>query len=97
MSMLKWTMESAWAAAAVLITTTGGVYTTVYHSGQTNQQISEMRTDIAATDAHVAKHDDQLDTIKQQNAAMQQSLNDIKDTVHDIQTQVRKPQHGDHN
>ncbi len=95
MSMLKWTMESAWAAVAVVITTAGGIYTSVYHGGQVNQQIVELQAKNAQTEAHVAKHDDQLANIQQQNSAMKQSLDDIKDTVHDIQYQVRKPKHGD--
>jgi peptidoglycan hydrolase CwlO-like protein len=91
--MLKWTMESVWAAVAVVITAGGGVFTTVYHSGQTTQQITDLQAKNAAIEAHVSKHDDQLDSIKQQNAAMQQSLDDIKDTVHDIQSQVRNGNH----
>ncbi len=96
MSMLKWTMESIWAAIAVVVTTAGGIYTTSYHWGVVNQQIVELQIKNTQTDIHVAKHDDQLTEIKQQNAGMQQSLDDIKDVVHDIQTQVRKPQHGNH-
>jgi chromosome segregation ATPase len=90
--MLKWTMESTWAAVAVVITTAGGIYTSVYHNGQVNQQIVEIQQKNAQTEAHVAKHDDQLASIQQQNSAMKQSLDDIKDTVHDIQYQVRKQQ-----
>ena len=96
MAFLKWTMESVVAAIAVVVTTAGGIYTTSYHYGVINQQISDVQAKNAQTETHVAKHDDQLDGIKQQNAAMQQSLDDIKDTVHDIQTQVRKPPHGNH-
>jgi archaellum component FlaC len=81
-------MESVWAATAVVITTAGG--------GIVDQQILDLQSKTTQTELHVTKHDDQLDSIKQQNAAMQQSLNDIKDTVHDIQTQVRKPTHGNH-
>lgn len=88
--MLKWTMESAWAAAAVVITTAGSIYTSVHHGGIVDQQIADLQTKNSQTEAHVAKHDDQLGTIQQQNSAMQQSLADIKDTVHDIQSQVRK-------
>lgn len=87
MSMVKWTIESVVAAVAVIVTTAGGIYSTSYHYGQVNDQV-------IALQAKVSKHDDQLTVIQQQNAAMQQSLTDIKDTVHDIQTQVRKPQHG---
>jgi hypothetical protein len=93
--MLKWSMESAWAAIAVVLTTAGSIYTTVHHGGIVDQQIADMKSQNDQTAAHVAKHDDQLDSIKQQNAAMQQSLTDIKDTVHDIQIQVRKP-NGNH-
>ena len=87
-------MESVWAAVAVAVTTAGGLYSTVYHGGVINQQIVDLQHQTSQTDAHVAKHDDQLASIMQQNAAAQQSLNDIKDTVHDIQDQVRKPLHG---
>lgn len=96
MAMLKWTMESVWAAVAVVVTAGGGLYTTSYHYGTVNQQITDLQTRTAQTESHVAKHDDQLATIQQQNSAMAQSLDDIKDTVHDIQAQVRKPKHGDH-
>jgi len=90
MAMLKWTMESAWTATALALTTAGGLYTTSYHWGQVNQHVDELSAQTQAVESHVAKHDEQLDTIRQQNAAMQQALEDIKDTVHDIQTQVRK-------
>lgn len=88
-------MEAAWAAVAVVVTTAGGLFTTVYHGGQVNQQITELQNRSAQTEAHITKHDDQLATIQQQNAAMKQSVDDIKDTVHDIQSQVRKT-HGNH-
>ena len=94
--MLKWTMESAWAAVAVVVTTGGGLYTTVYHGGVVNQQIADLQSKSAQTEAHVSKHDDQLSIIQQQNSATKQSLDDIKDAVHDIQAQVRKPTHGNH-
>jgi septal ring factor EnvC (AmiA/AmiB activator) len=96
MSMLKWTMESVWAAIAVVVTTGGGIYSTVYHGGVVTQQIADLQSKSAQTEAHITKHDDQLSIIQQQNAATKQSLDDIKDVVHDIQTQVRKPQHGNH-
>jgi peptidoglycan hydrolase CwlO-like protein len=96
MAMLKWTMESVWAAVTVLVTASAGLYTTSYHYGTVNQQITDLQARTAQTETHVAKHDDQLANIQQQNSAMAQSLDDIKDTVHDIQTQVRKPQHGNH-
>lgn len=82
--MLHWTSESVIAAVAVVITTAGGLYTTSYHWGQVNDQITEVQ-------AKIQKHDDQLAVIQQQNAANQQALADIRDTVHDIQQQVRRP------
>lgn len=94
--MLKWTMESIIAAVAVVATTAGGIYSTSYHWGVVNQQIVGLQNDNVQTITHVEKHDTQLADIKQQNAAMAQSLDDIKDTVHDIQAQVRKSQHGNH-
>jgi len=93
---LHWTSDSLIAALAVVLTTVGGLYTTSYHWGQVNDQIVALQEKNKETELHVAKHDDSLSNIQQQNAAMKQSLDDIKDTVHDIQTQVRKPQHGNH-
>lgn len=95
MALLKWTMESAIAAVAVMVTTAGGLYSTVYQRGVVNEQITQLQSKTEQTDLHIARHDEQLNNIQQQNAAMKQSLDDIKDTVHDIQIQVRKPKHGD--
>jgi archaellum component FlaC len=97
MAMLKWTVESLWAGAAVILTTIGGLYTTSYHWGQVNSQVEELKSRSTMIESHIDKHDEQLTEIKQQNAGMAQSLNDIKDTVHDIQTQVRKKKHDDNN
>jgi septation ring formation regulator EzrA len=94
MSVLKWSMESVWAATAVIITTAGGVYTTSYHWGQASQEIAELKSRSVVVESHIAKHDEQLDAIREQNSAMQQSLGDIKDTVHDIQHEVRTPARG---
>lgn len=94
MTMLRWTMESIWAAVAVIVTTAGGLYTTSYHWGVVNQQILALQDKSTQNELRVSKHDDLLSGMQQQNAGMQQSLEDIKDTVHDIQAQVRKPQHG---
>jgi peptidoglycan hydrolase CwlO-like protein len=88
-------MESIWAAVAVVITTAGGLYSTVYHGGQVNQQIIELQSRNSQTESRISKHDDELANIQQNQAGMKQSLDDIKDTVHDIQYQVRKPKHGD--
>jgi hypothetical protein len=86
-------MEAAMAAVAIVASVGGGLYTTVYHSGASAQQILAVQQEQVETNAHVAKHDDQLSAIQQQNAAMKQSIDDIKDTVHDIQDQVH---HGNH-
>jgi peptidoglycan hydrolase CwlO-like protein len=89
-------MESVWAAVAVVVTTAGGLYTTSYHWGTVNQQIVGLQTKASETELHIAKHDDQLDEIKQQNAALKQSVDDIRDTVHDIQSHVREPHGNNH-
>lgn len=81
---MKWMTETAAAWAAVGITALGGIFTTAVHWGSTNTAIAQIQSRQIDTDAHVAKHDDQLSTIQQQNAAMQQALKDIKDTVHDM-------------
>jgi TolA-binding protein len=83
--IFKWSIEAALAAAAMVITAAGSVYTTVYHSGQTNQQLSQMKDKVDDIEKHVDRHDDQLAVIRQQNAVEQRSLDDIKETVHDIQ------------
>ena len=72
------------AAIAITASLGGGLYTTVYHSGASAAQISELQQKQADTVAHVARHDDQLSAIQQQTAAIRQSVDDIKDTVHDM-------------
>lgn len=73
---------AAWVAIAV--TTSGGILTTAIHYGSTNQQIAAVEKEQSETNSHIAKHDDQLDTIGKQNAAMEQQLKDIADTLHDM-------------
>jgi septal ring factor EnvC (AmiA/AmiB activator) len=70
-------MEAAWAAVAVVSSIGGGLYTTVYHSGTSATQILELQKNQADTASHIAKHDDQLSAIQQQNAAVAQKLDDV--------------------
>lgn len=73
---------AAWVAIAV--TTGGGLLTTAIHYGSTNAQLTAIEQKQAVTDAHVAKHDDQLADIQKAQAANAQQLKDIADTVHDM-------------
>jgi NAD(P)H-dependent FMN reductase len=91
---VRWFTETVAAWSAVCLTAGGGIITTAVHYGSTNQQIAALAQKQTATEAHVEKHDDQLSTIQQQSAANAQKLQDIVDTVHDIQLQVH--QHDDH-
>lgn len=75
---MTWWTEKAAAWAAVGITACGGIFTTAVHVGTTNNAITQIQSKQADTDAHVAKHDDQLSIIQQQNAASAQALTDIK-------------------
>lgn len=77
-------MEAVWAAVAVVVSTSGSLFATVYHSGASSTQISSIQAKQAETDAHVAKHDDQLNSIQQLQAAQGQQLKDIAETVHDM-------------
>ena len=85
---LKWTMEAAWAAIAVVVSTGGGLYSTVYHSGASAAQITQLQQEQTETATHVAKHDDQLGVIQQQNAAAAQSLSDIKEQLGRIEKKL---------
>jgi peptidoglycan hydrolase CwlO-like protein len=93
---IKLASEAMAAWAAVLVSTVGGTGLAVYHWGQNTQQITAIQQKQVETDTHVAKHDDQLSAIQQQNAAAAQKLQDIADTVHDIQSQVHSGDHGRH-
>jgi septal ring factor EnvC (AmiA/AmiB activator) len=88
MALFKWMTESAAAWAAIGITTCGGIYTTAVHNTAINTAISQIQKQQADTDTHVAKHDDQLSTIQQQNAASAQSLSDIKDQLNRIEKKL---------
>jgi hypothetical protein len=87
---IKLATDAAATWAAVGLTVLGGIYTTALHYGANNQQIAAIQAKQEDTDRHVAKHDDQLSAIQQQQAANAQALTDIKDTVHDIQSKVHE-------
>jgi septal ring factor EnvC (AmiA/AmiB activator) len=81
-------MEAIWASIAVVASICGGLYTTVYHSGASAAQILQLQQDQHEIDAHVAKHDDQLSTIQQQNAGTAQALSDIKGQLDRIEKKL---------
>jgi methyl-accepting chemotaxis protein len=85
---VTWWTEKAAAWTAVGVTACGGIFTTIYHSGsnaqEIAQQISSLQQQQHTTEKHVERHDEQLGTIQQQNAAMAQQLRDIADAVHDM-------------
>lgn len=80
----KLASEAAAAWAAVLISGGASASLTIYHYGQTNQQLVSMQQKQTETESRVAKHDDQIDTLKQLQAAQGQQLKDIAETVHDM-------------
>lgn len=83
---LRWTMEAAWAAIAVVVSVAGGVGSTLYHAGQFGAQMDAMKSAQADTEKHVKAHDRALTDIATQNARMEQKLDDVADTVHDIRS-----------
>ena len=87
---IKLFSEAAAAWAAVILAGGGGLLTTAIHYGSTNQQIQQIQAKQADTDAHVAKHDDQLSVIQQQSARIEQKLDDVASDVRDVKSQVHK-------
>ena len=85
---LKWTMDSVWSAALVIVTIIGGCYAVVYHQGASASQIEVIQQKQTDEDAHLAKHDDQLSTIQQQNSASAQALGDIKDQLNRMEKKL---------
>jgi peptidoglycan hydrolase CwlO-like protein len=81
-------MEAAWAAVAVIFSIGGSAYTTVYHSGASAVEIKDIRQKQTDTDAHIAKHDEQLSEIQQQNAASGQKLDDISKQLDRIEKKI---------
>src|ERR1700730_10546938 len=77
MSMLKWTMESVWAAAAVIVTTGGGIATTAIHWGAVNSQVSAIEAHQVDTDTKVEKMAVDNTEQKIHNARVEQSLADV--------------------
>jgi hypothetical protein len=94
--IFKWTSESVIAAVAVAISTLGGVTTTAIHWGSVNTQIENVQTQQKASDVKVEKLSVDSTEQKIHNARVEQSLADVIARLDDIQTQVRKPQHGNH-
>ena len=92
---LKWTMDSVWSAALVIVTVIGGISGVIYYTGASASQVTALEQKQIVVDAHLAKHDDQLSAIQQQEAAAVQQLKDIADTVHDMRDHGVKT-HGNH-
>lgn len=80
----KLVSEATAAWAAVLLSGVGSFFMAAYHFGSANQQIATIEQKQKDTDAHVTKHDDQLNKIQQLQAAQGQQLKDIAETVHDM-------------
>lgn len=70
---------------AIGVTVCGSMVTTAVNWGATGTKITQLQKDVTDVGVHVTKHDDQLSAIKEQNARIEQSLTDIKETVHAIQ------------
>lgn len=83
---MAFNLASATGAAwvAVILSGGGSLWFAASHNGAVDQQIVAIQSTQTATDAHVAKHDDQLTAIQRQQAANAQQLKDIADTVHDM-------------
>lgn len=94
--MFRWTSESIIAAAAVAISTLGGVTTTAIHWGSVNTQIATIQSQQKENSDKVEKLSVDATEQKIHNARVEQSLADVIGRLDDIQTQVRKPTHGDH-
>jgi hypothetical protein len=93
--IFKWSSESIIAAAAVAISTLGGVTTTAIHWGSVNTQIANVQTQQKSADDKVEKLSEDSTEQKIHNARVEQSLADVIARLDDIQTQVRK-QNGNH-
>jgi septal ring factor EnvC (AmiA/AmiB activator) len=85
---MGWFTQTTAAWTAIGLTSFSGIFATAVHWGSTNQQIATIEKKQDDTDAHVSKHDDQLSTIQQQNAASAQALNDIKDQLNRIEKKL---------
>lgn len=81
-------VAAAWVA--VVLSAVGSILTMATHYGSTNAQIEDVLRRQDTAEVHAAKRDDQIAELQKQTAAISQNLNDIHDTVHDIQDKVSK-------
>jgi hypothetical protein len=75
--IFKWTSESIIAAAAVAISTLGGVTTTAIHWGSVNNQIATVQTQQIVNSDKVEKLSEDATEQKIHNARVEQSLADV--------------------
>lgn len=85
---LRWTMESVWAAIAVLVTTGGGIWTTSYHWGKANEQIGALQAHQVQQDTKIDANISALGEQKTHDAAVEQKLNDVKDQLDRIEKKL---------
>lgn len=85
---IKWTMEAAWAAIAVVVTASGGVYTTIYGAGAHSAAIQQVAMHQTAQDKRLDTHDDRLNKADTDAAARTQALADIKEQLNRMEDKL---------
>lgn len=75
--IFRWTSESVIAAAAVAISTLGGVTTTAIHWGSVNTQIANVQSQQVVNSDKVEKLAEDATEQKIHNARVEQSLADV--------------------
>jgi hypothetical protein len=74
-------MEAAMAALAIAASIGGGLYTTVYHSGASATQITQLTQHDIDQDKKIDDHDTRIRAQETNASAEQQSLKDIKEQL----------------
>lgn len=74
---LKWTMESVFAAAAVVFSAGGGIGTSLYNSGKTNAQVAIIQQHQTDQDTRIDANAKIVTTQQLLDAVVAQKLDDM--------------------
>lgn len=86
---LKWTMDAAWAALAVVASICGGIYTTVYRSGASASELRAVQGHQRDQDAEISANKQEVEDFKQHEAAVEQKLDDMAATLDRIEKDLK--------
>ncbi len=86
--MFKWTPETLIAAAAIVLSTGGGITTTAIHWGKTDQKIAQVEQNQTNMNVKLDQHQAELAAQNSHEAAVEQKLDDMIERLDRIEKKL---------